>query len=85
VAEAAMRHLAGALGATHELTLVAAQQRGQALTALGRYAEAEPVLRAALADAPDARRAALADALAALYDAWNRPADAARLRAEAGE
>ncbi|HMB70772.1 MAG TPA: serine/threonine-protein kinase, partial [bacterium] len=74
------------LGADHTLCADTARKQGECLTALQRYAEAERALLRAhgtLADAygtrhPDATHAAAS--LAALYEAWGRPADAARWR-----
>ncbi len=61
---------------------------GEALTALGRFSEAEPLPQGAYAtlhsslgaDTPNVRRAQ--SALLSLYEAWGKPALAARYRTE---
>ncbi len=79
---------AEALPAGHWRALQTRMYLGECLTGGGRYQEAEPVLLAALTGLTAARgedhdetRAAMA-ALANLYDAWDRPEDAGRYRAQ---
>jgi serine/threonine-protein kinase len=70
----------------HPATAVFESQRGGALVALGRYAEAEPILlrsHEALVEGFGAEHSFVANArerLVALYEGMGRPEDAARWR-----
>jgi serine/threonine-protein kinase len=75
--------LAAAFQEGHEQRAVVESALGEALTAQGRYAEAETLLLGALPSLEAVRHEDVArtrERLAALYDAWGRPEDAARYR-----
>ncbi|MEM7585469.1 MAG: serine/threonine-protein kinase [Acidobacteriota bacterium] len=77
------------LPAGHSSTSQTRMFMGQCLSRLGRLDEAEPYLLAALEGHREARGPSnentleALDSLAALYDAWGRPEDAERYRAQA--
>ena len=92
-AEELLRHsLAIYREATPDTARIARAQTflGASLIALGRFAEAEPLLlagRAALVAERGAAHRWTSDAernLVALYDTWGRPAEAERYRGERG-
>ncbi|MEM8933513.1 MAG: serine/threonine-protein kinase, partial [Acidobacteriota bacterium] len=77
--------LTAALPDDHPRLAKARGARGEALVGLGRYDEAEPLLLASferLADAPPGTRAVARRRLCALYRAWSRPDEAARVCAD---
>ncbi|MEM7353276.1 MAG: serine/threonine-protein kinase [Acidobacteriota bacterium] len=88
VLRAALKAQVEGLPTGHRRTLLTQLFLGQCLADTGRFEEAEPLLVTALDGHREARgpeheytREAIA-ALVALYDAWNRPEDAARYRAQ---
>jgi ATP/maltotriose-dependent transcriptional regulator MalT len=81
----ALRLYTAAFDSTHSKVAAARSQLGAVRTAQGRYAEAESLLRAAhrvhaASGTPGAAHARIRERLAALYNAWGRPAEAARWR-----
>ena len=86
-AAAAREALAAAYGPEHWRTAWAQALQGAALAALGRFAEAEPLLVSAhevLSQGTGARDTQVQSStqyLVELYEAWDRPEDAARYEA----